>query len=276
MRVHYVEHGHGRALVALHGAGVDHREIAGALEPVLAEVPGIRRIYPDLPGMGRTAAPARLGSNDDVVDVLLEFLDRVVGDERVLVAGHSLGGYLARAVAARRPGRVGGLALICPAGRASRDVPPHAVVRTQGDPAAVLDPGDVPGFEEYVVLRTPQTAQRYRDRVVPGTRLEDEAAVGRILGRWALRDEPGAGGPQAYPTVILAGRQDSSWGGPPRPTCCTCTRGPPWRWWTRPATRSRTSSRRSWRRSCATGWPSAGPMPRPLRMPTGEVPAPAS
>ncbi len=212
MRVHYVEHGHGRALVALHGAGVDHREIAGALEPVLAEVPGIRRIYPDLPGMGRTAAPARLGSNDDVVDVLLEFLDRVVGDERVLVAGHSLGGYLARAVAARRPGRVGGLALICPAGRASRDVPPHAVVRTEGDPAAVLDPGDVPGFEEYVVLRTPQTAQRYRDRVVPGTRLEDEAAVGRILGRWALRDEPGAAGPQAYPTVILAGRQDSSVG----------------------------------------------------------------
>jgi hypothetical protein len=33
--VHYVEHGGGVPLVALHGAGVDHREIEAALEAVI-------------------------------------------------------------------------------------------------------------------------------------------------------------------------------------------------------------------------------------------------
>jgi pimeloyl-ACP methyl ester carboxylesterase len=49
--IHYVEHGTGTPLVALHGAGVDHREIEAALENILPAL-GYRRIYPDLPGMG--------------------------------------------------------------------------------------------------------------------------------------------------------------------------------------------------------------------------------
>jgi pimeloyl-ACP methyl ester carboxylesterase len=57
--VHYAQHGSGTTVLALHGAGVDHREIMGALEPLFAERPGYRRVYPDLPGMGRTPLPTR-------------------------------------------------------------------------------------------------------------------------------------------------------------------------------------------------------------------------
>jgi len=52
--VHYAEHGTGTPVLALHGGGVDHREIMGALEPLFAGRPGYRRVYPDLPGMGHT------------------------------------------------------------------------------------------------------------------------------------------------------------------------------------------------------------------------------
>ena len=52
--VHYVEHGAGRPVLVLHGAGVDHREAEACFEPVFGGVAGFRRIYPDLPGMGRT------------------------------------------------------------------------------------------------------------------------------------------------------------------------------------------------------------------------------
>ncbi len=52
--VHYAQHGSGMPVLALHGAGVDHREIMAALEPLFANRPGYRRLYPDLPGMGRT------------------------------------------------------------------------------------------------------------------------------------------------------------------------------------------------------------------------------
>ena len=57
--VHYAEYGSGTPVLALHGAGVDHREIAGALEPVFTRIPGFRRLYPDLPGMGHTPRPGR-------------------------------------------------------------------------------------------------------------------------------------------------------------------------------------------------------------------------
>ena len=54
--MYYVEHGNGFPVLVLHGSGVDHREMAAALEPLFAQRPGYRRIYVDLPGMGRTPA----------------------------------------------------------------------------------------------------------------------------------------------------------------------------------------------------------------------------
>jgi hypothetical protein len=69
--IHYAEEGGGTPVLALHGVGVDHREIRAGLEAAFADRSEYRRIYPDLPGMGRTPLPATVGSNDDVVDVLL-------------------------------------------------------------------------------------------------------------------------------------------------------------------------------------------------------------
>ena len=66
--VHYVEHGVGVPLVALHGAGVDHREIEAAIEAIVPDT-RYRRIYPDLPGMGLSTAGG-LNCNDDVVTLL--------------------------------------------------------------------------------------------------------------------------------------------------------------------------------------------------------------
>src|SRR3954449_6827024 len=108
-----VEHGTGRPVLVLHGAGVDHREAEACFEPALDGVAGLRRIYPDLPGMGRTIAPETLRSADDILDTLLDFPDEVTGDSAHLLIGHSAGAYYAQAMAARRPTRVAGLALVC-------------------------------------------------------------------------------------------------------------------------------------------------------------------
>lgn len=136
--VHYVEHGSGTPVVALHGAGVDHREMAGALEPVFHDRPGYRRVYPDLPGMGRTPVPDWFRGTDDVLDLVLGLIDAVAGEEKFAVVGHSFGGYLARGVAARRPDRVAGLALICPLGEETRDVPAHEVLHASAGAADAL------------------------------------------------------------------------------------------------------------------------------------------
>src|SRR6188508_3433742 len=97
--VHYVEHGTGRPVLVLHGAGVDHREAEACFEPLLDGVAGLRRIYPDLPGMGRTSAPETLRSADDVLDTMLDFADEVSGGAAYLLIGHSAGAYYAQAMA---------------------------------------------------------------------------------------------------------------------------------------------------------------------------------
>ena len=202
--VHYEVRGGGVPLVALHGAGVDHREIESAIEAVIPGA-GYRRIYPDLPGMGSSTADGLTG-NDDVVALLADFIDHL-GAGPVLLLGHSYGAYLARGVAAQRPDIVLGLALLCPVAERSGSVPDHDVVRQDADAYDELAPGQRAGFDEYFVVRTRATARRYRDHVAPGTTLVDEAALERIFAGWTV--DVGSGSFFSAPTVIAAGRRDS-------------------------------------------------------------------
>ncbi|MEV6057987.1 alpha/beta hydrolase [Streptomyces sp. NPDC052107] len=203
MVVHYVEHGTGRPVLVLHGAGVDHREAEACFEPVFQGVEGLRRIYPDLPGMGRTIAPETLRSADDVLDTLLDFADEVTGGSAHLLIGHSAGAYYAQAMAARRPAQVAGLALVCPLLPGLRDVPGHRVVAGSG---AIGD--DV--FRSYFVIQTPQMLERYERYVAPAAALVDQAALERIGEQWELT--PDHAPVYAGPTVVVAGRLDSTVG----------------------------------------------------------------
>ena len=212
--VHYAQHGSGTPVLALHGAGVDHREIMVALEPLFADRPGYRRVYPDLPGMGRTPAPEAVDSNDAVVELLLGLVDAVVGKEAFLLVGQSYGGYLARAIANRRPGQVAGLALVCAVGEGGEEVPEHVVLHAAADLDldGALEPEQRAGFRDYLVVQTPATLRRYRETVAPAAGLTDTAALGRISARWELHPPPEQGPPFPNPTLILAGRQDATAG----------------------------------------------------------------
>jgi len=214
--VHYVQHGAGTPVVALHGAGVDHREIMGALEPLFADRPGYRRLYPDLPGMGQTPAPGTIDSNDAVVELLLALVDAVIGREAFLLVGHSYGGYLARAIANSRPRQVAGLALLCSTdGQAGQDErPAHAVLHTADDldVDGVLGPELAAEFRNYLVVQTPETLRRFQETVAPGMALVDQAALERVFARWQLRTAPEQAPAYTNPTLILAGRQDATVG----------------------------------------------------------------
>ena len=164
--------------------------------------PGYRRIYPDLPAMGRSTS-AGLTCNDDVVTVLIDFIENV-GAGPVLLLGHSYGAYLARGVAARRPDLVLGLALLCPVAEQSHDV--AEVVRQDDDAHDELDPAQCKRFDDYFVVRTAANARRFRDHIWPGVTLVDEEALGRIFSGWAVDIEQGT---FSAPALILAGRRDS-------------------------------------------------------------------
>jgi len=192
-------------VLLLHGAGVDHRELLGTIEPAFAPTSGYRRVYPDIPGHGRTPAPESIRGADDVLGALLDLVDDLVGHEPLLLVGHSAGGYYARAIAERRSDQVIGLALICPLLGDIRDMPHHTpIVREDLD-------GEHEPFRSYFVVQTPEMLRSYTEHVLPGAEAADAEALERIGRRWRLTGtEPER--PYAGPVLVVVGRQDSAVG----------------------------------------------------------------
>ena len=112
--VHYQVFGDGRPLIVLPGWPDDGSVPADYLEPVFDGRLGWRRIYLDLPGRGLTRGEPWITSNDEVLQVILDLIDRIIPDERFVIAGHSAGAYLARAVLARRGGLLDGMLQVVP------------------------------------------------------------------------------------------------------------------------------------------------------------------
>jgi pimeloyl-ACP methyl ester carboxylesterase len=208
--VHFVEIGAGTPVLAIHGWTPDHRLMLGCLEPVFATRPGYRRLYPDLPGMGRSPA-GDVASADDLLAALEEFVDAQIGSEPFLLAGQSYGGYLARALAHRRPGQVAGLALSCPTGkflRRSESTVPELEVRWPDAGVEGLDPVLAEEFLPMAVVQTPEVVRRFADEVLAGLQVADREAMARIQRRWDLSEGPELGVFER-PALFLTGRQDN-------------------------------------------------------------------
>ncbi|MDI6102313.1 alpha/beta hydrolase [Actinoplanes sp. NEAU-A12] len=210
--VNFAEIGDGVPVLALHGWTADHRLMSGCLEPVFTGRGGYRRLYPDLPGMGRSPAPPAITSSDDLLAAVHDFIDKTIGDQPFLVIGESYGGYLSRAVTRDRAAQVLGLALICPIGtivdRSRRTLPAKRVLRPDPAGAAGLDERTAEAFTEMAVVQSPSAAARFRDEIMPGLDLADMSAIARIEQRWELSSPPESGAPFPRPTLILTGRQD--------------------------------------------------------------------
>jgi pimeloyl-ACP methyl ester carboxylesterase len=115
-RVHLLErHGPGPLppVVLLHGlssAGVHYLRVTPHLKAVS------RVLLPDLPGHGFSDMPASF-TGASMLGGLIEALDEVI-DRPVVLAGTSLGGYMAIRYALVRPQNVAGLLVAAPAGAA--------------------------------------------------------------------------------------------------------------------------------------------------------------
>lgn len=141
--MHYEEVGTGRPMLILHGGVIGNSAMArAAMEPAFAGRSGWRRIYPDQIGHGKTPLPAEMRGHDDVVDVVLAFLDSVAPGERFALVGWSWGGYIARGVLHRRLKQIDGVMLYVPLVTWKRDLPAKSVVASEPKFAGALKTGE--------------------------------------------------------------------------------------------------------------------------------------
>ncbi|MEZ4683526.1 MAG: alpha/beta hydrolase [Caldilineaceae bacterium] len=119
--INYETFGSGRPLLMFHGASLDHRHMMTDMEPIFIGRNGWQRYYVDLPGHGQTLATDWLSTQNHVLDVLLRFIDTVIGQQRFVLVGCSYGGYLAQGIVSCRASQLDGVFLHVPAVNLDRE-----------------------------------------------------------------------------------------------------------------------------------------------------------
>jgi pimeloyl-ACP methyl ester carboxylesterase len=216
--IYYEVHGSGTPVLMIHGWSVDHRLMKGCMEPVFEtlETPW-QRIYFDLPGMGKTKGQPWITGTDQMLDVILAFIDGILPNQHFLVAGESYGGYLARGVIKARESRVDGLLLICPT----------AVQETRLDNAPalrVLEKDDVflnslseeerQYFAGINVVQNKRVWEKFKEDILPGLKAADYAFLENSLGQHVPYrvNVDQIEKPYQQPTLFVMGRQDCAVG----------------------------------------------------------------
>lgn len=208
----YESYGTGTPIIMLHGFSCDHRQLKGCMEPLLAQQQGWQRIYLDLPGMGQTPGKEFLKGTDDMLAVVVDFIDAVTGGQPFLLVGESYGGYLSQGVVHHKFEQVTGMALICPGvimERSQRDLPPRKVMVENPDLLAELDPTDAEEFTSMAVVQDRYYWEHFRDEILSGAKVADEVFLQKISQRYSCSFDVGTL-PQPFPkpVLLLAGRQD--------------------------------------------------------------------
>jgi pimeloyl-ACP methyl ester carboxylesterase len=110
---HYLDGGKGPVLLAIHGFGADGDNWLQIGRGLTHQ---FRVIAPDLPGFGRSSKSGDTRFDiDSQVDRLAEFL-QAIGARPAILAGNSMGGWIASAYAVRHPESIRALWLLAPLG----------------------------------------------------------------------------------------------------------------------------------------------------------------
>jgi pimeloyl-ACP methyl ester carboxylesterase len=214
LSINYEVRGKGKPIVLLHGYSVDHRLMSGCMEPIFKDRDGYKRIYMDLPGMGRSECADWIRNSDLMLDIVTGFIDTVIPNENFLLAGESYGGLLARGLVYRMAERIDGLFLLCPAivtNNADRNVPEHVVLSRDDTLLLELDPNEAEGFSSMHVVQSRRVWERYRDEILSGVAIGNKVFLNSILNSEYVFSFDCDALPEKFskPSLFLMGRQDS-------------------------------------------------------------------
>jgi pimeloyl-ACP methyl ester carboxylesterase len=210
--IFYETYGTGLPIVMLPGRPSDHRIMERLMEPLFAQRDGWRRIYPDLPGTGRTPAVDRLAIHDQMLDTVLAFIDAIIPGQRFVLAGLSYGGYLARGVLYHRAALIDGLLLCVPQMKAEPSqahLPPQTTLVENPLLMAQLEPDEAQIIADLVVVQSNPVVDAVRNvltevEIADHTFLAQLEAAGPFSFDVDILPTPFTG-----PTLILTARQDA-------------------------------------------------------------------
>ena len=213
IKVHYEIYGEGRPILMLHGWPVDHHLMMRAFEPIFNDHVGWKRIYLDLPGMGKTSGAEWIKTHDDMLLVVLDFIDHAIKDDNFHLIGLSYGAYLARGIILKKLASIDGLMMYIPmifANRAKKTLPEHRILFENPDFHEELKANNL---EDMIVLFTDlndECLDNLRTIGIPSITTADHDFLDAIefdkeFSFYQVDEIPSF----SKPTLIVVGRQDS-------------------------------------------------------------------
>lgn len=217
LNFYYESYGEGTPIIFIHGFGIDHHAPKGTMEPVFKNRPGWKRIYFDMPGMGKTKASGKIKNTDDMLEVIVALINKLIPSGNFLIGGMSYGGLLARGVIYRMPERVDGALLMVPvtvSERPKRQLPPKIALVKDEELLASLTKKERKEFELMTTVQNKCTWERYSVENVPALALADAGFMEKIAASGFVFsfDVDKLMKPFVKPALIFTGRQDTAVG----------------------------------------------------------------
>ncbi len=211
--IHAQVRGHGTPVVIMHGGGLDHRHMLDALEPVFTDAQGWQRIYIDLPSHGLSTVNADVRCQQDVLNMISDFVQQALKGQRCALIGESRGSYHAMGLAHIRPDDFLGMMMIVADAMpgSTRDWRPEHQTLVSVPNGATQDasPAAIARYKRLVVQR-PDILEKIERSKLVAMDLVDQDLAARIQGNFdfafdlskpiSIFDEP---------CLIVNGRQDA-------------------------------------------------------------------
>ncbi len=121
IKIYYEIYGEGRPVLVIHGWTRDHQVMKGFMEPIFKTRTNYKRIYFDLPGMGKTKGEGWIKSTDDFLKIVIDFIEYIIPDRNFIIVSQSYGGYLARGIIGKKYDLIDGILFLAPVIMANRD-----------------------------------------------------------------------------------------------------------------------------------------------------------
>lgn len=212
--IFYEEYGQGIPIIILHAMGTDHRAMKAWLEPVFQDNTGWKRYYLDVPAHGGSLINEFVNGTEDMLDMILEFIDAVLPDQRFSIIGMSFGAYLAQGIIHKRIELVEGIGLIAPVihmpGK-DRVLPSNVKIEIDEQLIKDIDPDIQQAFQTLIVYQNKLSLERFIAEIQPGRLLADRKF---LTSNWRekyyyYRFEPLSNTDQlSQPALFVLGKQD--------------------------------------------------------------------
>lgn len=199
-KLFHIEIGRGNPLICLHGYALDHTIWLDMAKEMKSNV---RLILPDMRGHGKSPALEGKYSMREMAEDILKTMDSLKLD-RAYIAGHSMGGYIALALAEYYPDRLSGMALV--ASHAFADLPEKKKARLNDiEKVKLSSPSEVLSEMPSKLSRNPEVAEHCKNLI---SQTSKNGVMGVLAGMAERPDRVEVMASLKIPAMVIAGTDD--------------------------------------------------------------------